>query len=71
MGTPQGFDRSLLWVPGEHVALASAVFEGTLTECGPTNDSCVTVVVKLRIFVITFDPRPCHTWGWGPESKSP
>ena len=28
---------SLLWVPGEHVALASAVLEGTLTGCGPIN----------------------------------
>ena len=30
-------DMSLLWVPGEYVALASAVLEGALTECGSTN----------------------------------
>ena len=35
--TPQGFDMSLLWVPRGHVALASAVLERPLTECGPTN----------------------------------
>ena len=28
---------SLIWVPKGHVALASAVLEGTLTECGPIN----------------------------------
>ena len=31
---------SLVWVPRGHVALASAVLEGTLTKCGPINDSC-------------------------------
>ena len=36
---------SLLWVPRGHVALTSAVLEGTLTDCGPSNDSpCLTVV---------------------------
>ena len=35
--TPQGFDTSQLWVPRGHVALASAVLEGILTECGPIN----------------------------------
>ena len=35
--TPQGFDMALLWVPRGLVALASAVVEGTLTECGPIN----------------------------------
>ena len=35
--TPQGFDMSLMWVPRGHVALASTVLEGILTECGPIN----------------------------------
>ena len=38
--TPQGCGMSLLWVPRGHVALASAVVEGTLTQCGPSNDPC-------------------------------
>ena len=29
---PQGLDASLLWVPMGHVALVSAVLDGTLTE---------------------------------------
>ena len=58
--TPQAFDISLLWVAREHVTLASAVLEGTLTECGPTNDSCVTAV-NLRIYTINVYLRPRHT----------
>ena len=49
----------LLWVPRGHVALASAVLEGILTECGPINDSCVTVV-NSKISMINIYPRSRH-----------
>ena len=51
--TPHGFDILLLGVPRGHMALARAVLEGTLTECGPINHSCVTGV-NLRIPMINF-----------------
>ena len=54
--TPHGFDMILLWVPRGHVALASVVLEGTLTECGPIHEFCVTIVT-LRISKINFYPR--------------
>ena len=51
----------LLRVPRRHVARASAVLEGTLTECRPINGSCVTVV-NLRISMVNLYPRPpCYT----------
>ena len=61
MTTSQGLDTSLLWVPRGHVALASAVLEGTLTECGPINGFlCVQItVVSLMISMVNFYPR--HT----------
>ena len=60
--TPQGFDMSLLWVPGGHVALASAVLVSTLTECGPINGFCILVTVaSLRISMVNLYPRPRHT----------
>ena len=54
---------SLLWVPRGHVTLASAVLEGTLTECGPIKVFfCVLVtVVSLRISMVNFCPRPRRT----------
>ena len=46
----------------EHVALASAVLEGTFTECGPVNGFCVLVTVaSLGISTVNFYPRPRHT----------
>ena len=56
MTTPHGFDTILLWVPRGHVALASVVLEGTLTECVPIYESCVTIV-NLRTSKIDFYPR--------------
>ena len=51
-----------LWVPMGHVGLASAVFEGILTECGSIKGFCVLVtVVNLRISVVNFYPCPRHT----------
>ena len=59
---PQGCDMSLLWMSKKHVALASAVLEGTLTECRPINDfSCNSTIRNLGISMINFDPRPRHT----------
>ena len=53
---------SMLWVPRGHVALASAVLEGTLTECGPINAFlCTVTVVSLRISMVNFYTRPRHT----------
>ena len=53
---------SLLLVPRGHVALASVVLEGTLAECGPIKGVCVLVTVaSLRISMVNFYPRPCHT----------
>ena len=60
---PQGCDMSLLWMSREHVAHASAVLEGTLTECGPINDSsCTSSIRNLGISMMNLypHPRPTH-----------
>ena len=42
---------SLLWVPRGHVALASAVLEGTLIECGSNNGFVCTDYLAINVFV--------------------
>ena len=61
--TPQGFDMSLLWVPRGHVALASAVLEGTLTECGSLDGVLCTGNSSEfeNLHMVNFYPRPPHT----------
>ena len=59
---PQGCNMALLWMSRKHVAHASAVLEGTLTECGSIHDSsCNSRIRSLGISTINFDPRPRHT----------
>ena len=68
--TPQGCDMSMLWLPTGHGAVASAVLEGTLTECVPVNDSCNSSCEfeDLRDQVLsTSIPHPRR----GLESESP
>ena len=50
---------SLLWVPREHVAFASAVWECTLTECGAIPSP--VPARKCRPSWISLDQRGRHT----------
>ena len=65
---PQGFDMLLLLVPRGHVALASVVLKGTLTECGPMNNSLCNSS-EFGDLHINFYPSPRHTRKGGPESE--